>query len=388
MNLNTIATRNLGRNRFRTIATILGVAFAILAFVLLRTVVNAWTNGADYAARDRVVTRHKVSFIMTVPIHYVQEVAQVPGVRRAMAGTWFGGRHPIRPSEFFGTIAVQQEAFFDIYPQIEVPATQRADWLQTRDGALVGRVLAAKFGWKVGDHVKLTGTIYPGDWDFKVSGIYNSEDRSIDLAQFYFHYDYLSAGVDPRFRDQIGWVVSRADNEGQALEVAKAIDARMEVHDVQTLSQTERAMSKSYLGIFAAILKTLDLQSLALLFVNIMILGNTVAMGVRERTHEYGVLRAIGFLPRHLVGFIVGEAAAIGTIGGLLGLLVSYPIVEKGVGRFLEENMRGFFPMFRIDAWTATEALGLACLLGVLAAVIPAWRVSKLDVINALRRVG
>jgi putative ABC transport system permease protein len=142
------------------------------------------------------------------------------------------------------------------------------------------------------------------------------------------------------------------------------------------------------MGMFAAVLGAMDLVSIVILLIMMLILGNTVAMGVRERTHEYGVLRAIGFLPRHLASFVLGEAAAIGALGGGLGLLLSYPVVEKGLGRFLEENMSGFFPVFRIDTSTTIQAFVFATLLGLIAAAIPAYRTSKLNVIDALRRVG
>ncbi|HEX2730408.1 MAG TPA: ABC transporter permease [Polyangiaceae bacterium] len=388
MQLSSLATRNVLRNRFRTIATALGVAVAILAFVLLRTVVSAWTEGAEYAAKDRLGTRHKVSFILSLPLRYVAEVEQIPGVKRSMGASWFGAKHPTREQEFFATIAVQSKAFFEVYDEIQVPEAQRAAWMENRKGAIVGRVLAKKFGWNVGDRVKLRGTIYPGDWDFEISGIYDSQRRSVDLASFFFHYDYLNDSVPARRKDQIGWIASRIDSSDKAAQISKQIDEKFDERDIQTLSMSEKALNNSFMGMFAAVLGAMDLVSIVILLIMMLILGNTVAMGVRERTHEYGVLRAIGFLPRHLASFVLGEAAAIGALGGGLGLLLSYPVVEKGLGRFLEENMSGFFPVFRIDTSTTIQAFVFATLLGLIAAAIPAYRTSKLNVIDALRRVG
>ena len=114
-----------------------------------------------------------------------------------------------------------------------------------------------------------------------------------------------------------------------------------------------------------------------------LILGNTIAMNVRERTNEYGVLRAIGFQPRHIAAFVLGEGITVGAMGGGLGLLISYPIVQRGFGRFLEENMGAFFPYFRISASTTVAALILAILLAASAALLPAYRASKLDVVSA-----
>ncbi len=388
MHLNALATRNVTRNKFRTVATILGVAVAIVAFVLLRTVISAWSQGADYAAQDRIATRHKVSFIMPLPIRYLREIREIEGIESAVNMNWFGGKHPIREEEFFANMATDPKEFLNVYNEIELGPGQAENWAQNRKGAIVGRVLAKKFGWKVGDRVKLRGTIFPGDWDFEIEGIFDSQKRSVDLSTFFFHYDYLNDNIDPRMKDQIGWVTARVSGAGKAASVSQAIDAHFEESDVQTISMSERALNNSFMGMFGAILGAMDIVSIVILLIMMLILGNTVAMGVRERTHEYGVLRAIGFMPRHLVRFVLGEAATIGSLGGALGLLLSYPIVEQGIGRFLEENMRGFFPYFRIHPTTAIMAIVFAALLGIAAAVVPAYRASKLDVIDALRTVG
>src|SRR5207244_2642753 len=118
-----------------------------------------------------------------------------------------------------------------------------------------------------------------------------------------------------------------------------------------------------------------------------LILGNTVAMGVRERTSEHAVLRAIGFLPSHLVALVVIEAGTLGLAGGAVGLALAYPLVNQVVGRFIEENLGAFFPYFRITLEHAGIALGLAVALSALAALPPAWSVSRLKVVDALRRV-
>jgi putative ABC transport system permease protein len=151
---------------------------------------------------------------------------------------------------------------------------------------------------------------------------------------------------------------------------------------------SERAMNMSFIGMISAVLSAVDVVSLVILAIMVLILGNTVAMAVRERTHEYGVLRAIGFLPKHLAVFVFGEAVAVSVAGGVLGVMIAYPLVEQGVGRFLEENMGAFFPFFRIDPVTIIWALVLAGALGAIAAAIPARSASRLVVVDALRRTG
>jgi putative ABC transport system permease protein len=391
MNMGLVAVRNLGRNKLRTLLTIAGVSVAIVTFILLRTVLSAWTVAADHAAKDRVGTRHKVSFIMPLPKRYLEEIKQIPGVKSAAGANWFGAKDPNHETEFFGSFAVDPEEYLEVYDEIIIPPEQREAWFQNRTGAVVGDALAKKMGWKVGDRVTLKGTIYPGDWEFQISGIYTAVRKSVDRSSFMFHYGYLNdsqAVANANSKDLVGWIVSRIDDPSRAAEISKTIDARFEERDQQTLSMSERAMNTSFIGMISAILKAVDVVSLVILAIMVLILGNTVAMGVRERTHEYGVLRAIGFLPKHLAAFVLGEAVAVSVAGGVLGVMISYPFVQEGLGRFLEENMGAFFPFFRIDPATIVWALVLAMFLGAVAAALPAYNASRLKVIDALRRTG
>jgi len=379
------------RSRFRTFMTVFGVAVAILAFVMLRTVLFAWTMASEYAAKDRVVTRHKVSFIMPMPGKYLSDVKNIEGVKVAASSNWFGGKDPKHPNEFFGSMAVNPRDFLNVYDEVVISPEAQEAWFTNRTGAIVGDVIAKKMGWKVGDRVTLEGTIYSGDWPFEISGIYTTSRKSMDRTSFFFHYDYLNEWIKktmPTEVDAIGWITARIDKGQNPASMAKRIDQVFDERDVQTMSQDERAFATSFLGMISAILKALDIVSVVILLIMMLILGNTIAMGVRERTHEYGVLRAIGFLPKHLMLFVLGEAATTGFLGGLLGLGLAYPLVELGMGRFLEENMGSFFPYFSIPPETWGLSLGLAVLLGILAAALPAYQAAKLDVVASLRSVG
>jgi putative ABC transport system permease protein len=388
MRLAAIAYRNVLRNRFRTVLTTLGVAVAILAFVMLRTVVSSWTAAIDHAAKDRIVTRHKISFIMSMPRKYAQEIAAMPDIKDAALAVWFGAKDPNHEREFFATIAVEPEPFLKVYDEIVVPEDQKQNWLQNKKGALVGDVLAKKLGWNVGDRVTLRGTIYPGDWEFEVAGLYTAARKTVDRSTFWFNYDYMNESLPTRLQDRVGWVVSRVTDPPRATEISQAVDKYFDERELQTLSMNELAFQQSFLGMMSTILKAIDIVSAVILLIMVLILGNTIAMGVRERTQEYGVLRAIGFAPKHLAMFIVGEAIATGLLGGIVGLALAIPFVNLGIGRFLEENMGAWFPFFRVPPTTAVAALVLAALLGVAAAVLPAYRASRLNVIDALRRVG
>lgn len=387
MNFAKLAARNLARNKFRVTLTIFGVAIALVAFVLLRTVLSAWEVAAEYAAKDRVATRHKVSIVMVIPKRYVEQVREVPGVKAATYANWFGGRDPHSPDEFFPTLAVDPASFLEVYDEVELDAESRQRWFDDRQGAVIGDVLARKLNLHVGDRYTLAGTIFPGDWEFRISGIYRATRKSMDRSEFFFHWNYLNEALPENRRDQIGWIIGRIDDPTRSADITRAIDQVFDSQDTQTLSMSERAMNLQFMAMFDALLKALNWVSLIILIILLMILGNTVAMGVRERTNEYGVLRAIGFLPKHVVMFVVGEAMLLGLVAGVVGIALSYPIVQYGMGRWLEENMGGMFPYFRIEPVTTVAAILAAIMLGAAAAALPAWRASRLGIVDSLRRV-
>ncbi len=392
MTLIGLAARNLTRNKVRTVLTVLGVAVAVLTFVFLRTIVSAWTVAADYAAKDRIVTRHKITFIMTLPKRYVDDVRSAPGVKRATYSSWFGGRDPAHETEFFGTFGVDTDSYFDVYDEMVVPPEQLAAWRADRTGAIIGDVLAQKLGWKVGDRVTRERGIFPAPagetWTFTIDGIYTATAKSVDRSTFHFHWAYLNESVPARARDQVGWIVSRIDDPSRSADQARALDDLFDPRDIQTLSQDERSFNASFLAGISAVLRAIDVVSLAILAVMGLVLGNTIAMGVRERTSEYGVLRAIGFLPGTIAGFIVAEAVLLGLVGGALGLAIAYPFVEGGVGRWLEENMGAMFPYFRVMTSDAFAAIGAVVALAGASSVLPALGAARLRVTDALRRVA
>jgi putative ABC transport system permease protein len=309
-------------------------------------------------------------------------------VKQVAHASWFGAKDPNHLDDFFGTIATEPDDFLKVYDEIKVAPEQVEAWKQDREGALVGDVLAKKKGWKIGDKIVLQGTIYPGDWEFHIAGIYTANSPTVDRSTLWFNYKYLDESRPERLRDQVGWFMARVDDPGRAAEIARAVDKKFDDRDIQTISMSERALQASFLGMVSAILKLIGVVSIVMMAIMALILGNTIAMGVRERTHEYGVLRAIGFLPKHIVQFILVEGLVLGALGGLVGLAIGYPLIQNGIGPALEQNVGQMFAVFRVTPDLAVLSFVLAVALGTLAAIIPARNASKLEVVAALRRVG
>jgi putative ABC transport system permease protein len=383
----SVAARNTLRNRFRTLMTVLGGAVAIITFILLRTVLSAWNAGVEYSAKDRLATRNKVSFVIALPKKYIDQVRSVPGVKSATWMNWFGGKLAAYPDEFFANMAIDDNAM-DVYDEVKIDPAQMAAWKADKTGAIVGDNLANKFHWKVGDKVVLQGTIFPGDWQFTVDAIYGvPKESAVPRTNFWFHWTYFNDALPARQKDKIGWIVTRITDTSQSAAICDRIDKLFDDSDIQTETMSEQAMNNSFLGGISAVLDALNIVSIIILFIMMLILGNTIAMGVRERTTEYGVLRALGFQPGHIRAFIVGEALTLSLFAGVAGLALGLLCV-KGLGGWLEENMGQFFPQFRMSPLTGVAAVGLTLGLGALASLIPAVRAGRMSVTDALRRIA
>ena len=388
MNAATYVRRNLFRRPGRTILTIVVVMFTVLIFCGIRTFIISFNSGANEAAADRLATRHKVSITMQLPKHYIDQLREVPGVKAATWMNWFGAKDPKERLPFFAGFAVDQDSYFDVIDDLKIPPDQLATWKQTPNGAILGDQLAKTFGVQVGDRLVINSDIYPGDWEFKVVGIYAPVRKTADRTALFFRWDYLNN--DPRAafsKERIGWMITRVTDPAGGAEMVKRIDAKFDGNDDQTLTMSERAFALAFLGGFAAVLGAFNWISLVILLIMALILANTIAMNVRERTHEYGVLRAIGFPPARILGFILGESLLVAVVGGVAGLAFTSLVINHAIGPAMAEHLSGGFANFFTPGWVFAVALGAAAVLGLIAGALPAVLASRLKITDALRRV-
>jgi putative ABC transport system permease protein len=386
VNIATYARRNLFRRRGRTILTMIAIAFTVLIFCVIQTALVGWDAGAQDSQQDRLIARHKVSFTMSMPVKYIDEVRQVEGVASATYASWFGARDPLKRVKFFAGFAVDKDSFFEVSKEMSVDPKELADWKATKTGVIIGDILAEKLETGVGQTLKIESDIYPGTWEFKVVGIYKPLRRTVDRMSLILRWDMLNER-NTWGKDQFGWMMINIKDPGRGAEISKVIDRKFEEKDDQTLTMSERQFQLAFLGSFAAVLKALKYVSIGILLIMLLILANTIAMSVRERSHEYGVLRAIGFSPQHIVQFILWESMLVAVIGGLLGVLLTFLLINNLAGPGIEENMAGMFPVFRTPGWLMALALGLAAAVGVVSGLIPAILTSRAKVTDSLRRL-
>lgn len=377
--------RNALRHKLRSCLTVIGVAIAILAFGLLRTLVGLWYLGVESSSATRLVTRNSISLVFTLPVAYKERIRQVPGVTHIGAMNWFGGIY-INEKNFFPNFAIEPQTLFDLYPEFQVAPEEKKAFLLDRQGVIVGRKLAAKFGWRLGDRVVLKGTIFPGQWEFTIRGIYHGAQRSTDETQFFFSWDYLNESLRrsiPRRADQAGiYVVGVADPE-RAAEVARNIDTIFKNSLAETLTETEKAFQLSFVAMTEAIMVAIQIVSYVVIVIIMVVAANTMAMTARERLSEYATMKSLGFKWFHIGIVIFGESVWIALCGGLLGIALTFP-----ASGLIERELSQFFPVFHVTMTTVLIQLLSALLVGVTAALFPTWRGATITIADGLRRVG
>ncbi len=385
MNLLLLTLRNARRAPLRAAMTVLAVAITLVAFLLLRAISAGYTNQVEQTPNNRVVSRHKVGWGQSLPVHYTDEVRQIPGIETAMGGQWAEVKYPANEKSRFFVTAVDATPFAKMHYELEAPAEQKRAWVANRRGAMVAKELADELGWQLGDNIHLEGTAFRGQWDLEVVCIFHSTRHGFAHHDVWMHWEYYNEQAPAEEQDRINIISAEIHDPAQGANIARSIDIHFDERDIQTLTQEDQALNASFVGMFGAILRGIDIVSLLVLGITMLLLGNTVAMSARERTHEYGILRALGFLPKHVAGFILGEAGVLGLVGGLLGVGLSYPLVERAVSRFLEEEMQ--FAPLQVPPDAALVAILLGGALGMLAAGLPAYRAGKLEVVESLRHV-
>ena len=373
--------KSLWRKKLRTLFTLASVFVAFLLFGLLMTIRAAFSFGVDIAGLDRLVLIHKVSLIMPLPVSYLDRLRSTEGVSLAGHQTWFGGVYQ-DPSNFFAQMAVLPDTFLKLYPEFKLSPEEVAAWQADRQGAVVGVDLARRFNWKVGDRIPIQATIWQPKqgqvWEFNIVGLYDG-DPGVDKTQFFFRYDYLD---ENRRNGQglVGWYVVKIADSSQAQAMASRFDDMFANSSAETKTTTEKGFVEGFakqIGDIGAIMIAI---LAAVLFTMLLVSANTMAQSVRERTSEVGVLKTLGFSGGAILSLVLGEALLIAVLGGSLGLLAAWLIVQRG------DPTGGMLPIFILPSRDVAIGAVLIVVLGLAAGILPAVSAMHLKITDALRK--
>jgi putative ABC transport system permease protein len=374
---------NLKRKKLRSILTLLSIIVAFMLFGYLGAIKQGFSQGIDVAGLDRLIVRHKVSIIQLLPEAYEARIEQIDGVEDAVHQTWFGGIYQ-KPSNFFAQMPVKPQEYLDMFPEFLLSDEEREAWLNTKSGAIAGRGIADRFGWKVGDRIPINATVWTrkgGErtWEFDLVGIYDGAEKGTDISQFLFRHDFFHESR--QFGEgQVGWYTVRIENPERAAETAAAIDAEFANSPYETKAEPEGAFLQGFANQIGDVGFIMMSIIAAVFFTILLVAGNTMAYAVRERTNELAVLKAIGFTDQGVLGLVLGESFVLTALGGGTGLFLAWLLVSMG------DPSGGALPVFYIPARDLALGVILILLMAFVAGILPALQAQRLRIADALRR--
>jgi putative ABC transport system permease protein len=373
--------KNVGRNKRRTVLTILSVSVSVFLLATMQAVIAALggitqLTGGEY----RVVVRRNTSIADSMPEAYRQKIEQVPGVVSVYPSNWFGGIYKEdKPKYTFAQFYVDADKLFDVQFELQISPEEKVAFQQERTAAVVGKKLADKYGWKLGDVIELKGAIYPLDPRLTIRGIYTGPQE----GTLYFHREYVEEAFGRPGR--VGQFRVRIDSPGSAARVMEEIDSMFKNSAAPTKTETEAAFAASFISMLGNVKGLITGIGLIVVFTITLIGANTMAMSARERFTEVAVMKALGFRPALILSLMLSEAVLIAFLGGLLAVIAA-KVIYQFVG--LGDMLALFLQNFRISPATIAIALGASALIGLVSGGIPAWNAARIKIVDGLRRVA
>lgn len=388
MELFHLIYRNARRHPLRSFLTALGIAVALLAFFMIRTFINAWHSGITQSAQDRLITRNAVSLVFFLPKSYQSRIEKVPGVAAVSSGTFFGGIY--KDEQYHMAQFAVDDNYPEVYREFDFNPDEFKAYLVDRKGTLIGKDIAEKFGLKIGDVIMLKGTIFPGDWELVVRGIFKPKNGSKDSRFIFFHYDYLNEANRAQdfipLVDYVGYFAIRLQPGASAAEVSNAVDSVFKNSFAETLTQTETAFVQGFISMSSALILAMDVVSLIVIPIILLVLSNTMLMAARERYREYSIMRAIGFGRFQLAVLIIGESLFVSIVGFVLLAVLVIPIFQISAN-FVLGQLTTFFPDFPFDTLILLEAFLITISVGLMAGLVPYWQIRQIKLADGLRSV-
>ncbi len=377
-----LIVKNCWRNRRRTTLTILSVGVSMCLLGVLIAVYHAmYLSDPTPEQALRLVTRNRISLTVEIPQYYGERIRQVSGVKEVMPSQWYNGvyKDARDPKNFFARFGVDPEKLFTIFSELRIPEDQKQAFIHDRTACVIGRDLADKFNFKLGDRITITGDIFPGTLELTVRGIFDSPRKSEIL---YFNWAYVREGLPEARKGDVGTFNILCDSPAVVARVARTIDDEFHNSPVQTRTETEQAFTLAFASMLGNVKMFLFSICAAVMFTVLLVSANTMAMSVRERVREVGVLKTLGFTGGNILFIILGEACGISVAGGAIGFLLS-TFLTSGI----RKSPAGFFlpPMQPFDPSVAAACILVAAAIGLLSSFIPAWGASRTNIVEALR---
>ncbi len=381
--------KNAFRKKTRTLLTIGSIVLPLLVICLMGTFLKA-LEAPDPSDDARVVPARRPApgLHHEHPAHGLRgEGPAAPGSRgRLRLQFLFGGQYRDKSARnFFARAAVDSETLLKVFDDAEIVEGSARDWREDRTGCIVGKNLAAKYGWKVGDRVVLVGDVFPTTLELTIRGVYYLENGT--SATLFFDRRILDERF-PSFKGSASTIWIKAKDAAASERLGPMIDALFENSPFPTKTETENAFRNGMMSMLGNVKLLMTSIGIVIVLVILLIAANTMAMAARERITEIAVFRTLGFQKSTILALVLGESVLIALAGGVFGILLFVAAQPPLRRLLLSSPMSSLAATFHLYPEVLTLAFALAVGIGVLAGLVPALRSASRSIVDGLRQVA
>lgn len=374
----------LWRSRTRTWLTFLSIALAFLLYGLLQAVNSGFTGAVRLTNDDVLMVAHRFGPTKPLPYAYRSRIESVPGVTVVSPMVFFGGSYQ-DPKNTIPSFATDPRTFFSTDARFLLPPEQVEAFIRTRTGAVAGRDLADKYGWKIGDRIPIKGLWAKKDdsydWTFDLVGIHTMNEakvgKNLSSIQMLVNYEHFDEAR--KYPGLVTIFATRIADPAQATDISKAIDAQFRNSGNETRTQTQGEFVVGFIKQVGDVGLMLSAILAAVFFTLVLVAGNTMMQAFRERIPELAVLKTLGFTDAGVAALVLVESLLLCVCAGVAGLGLALLLIPP-----IREMVAQFFPALGLSTAALFEGLALTFALGLVAACIPAWRSTRMTVVDAL----
>lgn len=378
-----VIAKNLLRNKRRTFLTMGAVALALFIFTMLQTILTALEFQVSRGAGEtRLGVIEKYSGPRRqLPLNYWSQLQRFDGVV-SVTPTGFSIVSVGWADVYYVALLVDPVTYRQVFESTAsmIPSKQYDDFIKRRNGVIVGEKIMEKYGWNVGDAIKLRSLTHKVDLSLVISGVYKDTGESSDQMEtrMLINWKYYESLIGNPGKVNIFWL--RLDKPSSSLAVIKSVSDYYSIGPMEVSVETESSMLARLTSYTATIQLIIRVISTVVLFTILLVTINTIALSMRERRKEIAVMKALGYRQYHILWLIIGEAVFTSIIAGFIGSFLAYLLF----------NMRGLTLSlgltfdFVVQPQIVGVGIGISLLLGITSGVLPAYNASKVNVIKVL----
>ncbi|MBF7073479.1 FtsX-like permease family protein [Glaciecola sp. MH2013] len=355
---------------------------AFLTYGVLGSFKYSLNSGDASVSESRLIVTHKMGLMQSLPLAYLEQIQQLPGVESVGHATWQGLYFQTQKNMPM-ILAVKPNEWFEQHPDMVLDTQTKQRFHSEKDGILVSEALAKKYDWNVGEIIPLKSFIFmPPDnkpaWNYRLTGTFHSDESGGGRNYAITHYDYFDQGRNV-WNNTVGTFIVSPTPGSDIMSLAQAIDAHFINSTHPTSSNTDKEFHSAFFTQFGNIVQLISMVTIIVFIALQLIVTSGMTLTVRQMSRQLGILRVIGYSNFQLYNLVLGLMFVIVGSGVALGIATA-----AGFNVLLTSSMPQFLPNVFLPMKIIVEVLFIAVFIVFLGTLLPGWLALKSSILSTL----